>query len=279
MPHATASSVATSTCSAVADRQLKEAPAHLAEEHGIAGRQETVRAFAVSGVLDALALERLRCLAGGLLRREHERHPTSEHALQDRADERVVRAAQDHRVHVRLLQMRRVLAHRVGDLLAERLVALDQRDEPGTRDRHDLGACIERVHEVRVAPACDGGLGREEPYPPVARREHRCVRLGREHADDRDGDLPLEVGQRRGGGGVARGDDQLHALPLEVPRDLGREAPDLVERPRAVRKPGAVTEVDEVLVWKRDEALVQDGQSAHARVEDADGAAIHARGV
>jgi hypothetical protein len=32
-------------------------------------------------------------------------------------------------------------------------------------------------------------------------------------------------------------------------------------------------------VRERDEALVQDGETAHARVEDADGACIHARGV
>ena len=59
--------------------------------------------------------------------------------------------------------------------------------------------------------------------------------------------------------------------------DLGGEAADLVERPRPVRKPRPVPEIDEVLVRERDEALVQDGQPAHARVEDADGSRIHPR--
>jgi hypothetical protein len=32
-------------------------------------------------------------------------------------------------------------------------------------------------------------------------------------------------------------------------------------------------------VRERDEALVQDGQTTHARIEDTDGAGIHERGV
>ena len=143
----------------------------------------------------------------------------------------------------------------------------------------DLGARVERADELRVAAARDRRLGREEPDPPVARREHRGVRLGREDADHGHVEPPLEVGQRGGGRGVARGDDQLHALLLEVAGDLAGEAADLVERPRAVREPRAVAEVHEVLVRKRDEALVQDGEAAHARVEDADRARIHRAGV
>ena len=105
------------------------------------------------------------------------------------------------------------------------------------------------------------------------------MRLRSENADDRYRELALEVGKRRGGRRVAGGNDQLDALVLEVAGDLARKATDLVERPWPIRKPRTVTEVDEVLVRESDEALVQDGQSAHARVEDADGARIHARGV
>ena len=53
--------------------------------------------------------------------------------------------------------------------------------------------------------------------------------------------------------------------------DLAREAAHLVQRPRPVRKPRVVAEVDEILVRHRHEALVQDGKPAHARVEHADG--------
>jgi hypothetical protein len=105
------------------------------------------------------------------------------------------------------------------------------------------------------------------------------MRLGREDADDRDGQPALEIGERRGRRRVAGGDDQLHALVLEVGRDLGREPSDLVQRTRPVRESRAVPEVDEVLVRKGDEALVEDGEPAHPRVEHADRALVHARGV
>jgi acyl-CoA synthetase (NDP forming) len=103
------------------------------------------------------------------------------------------------------------------------------------------------------------------------------VRLGSEHADHRYCELPLEVGQGGGRRRVAGRDDELDPLALEVAGDLSREAADLVERPRAVGQPGAVAQVDEVLVRKGDEALVEDGQPAHAGVEDADRALVHPR--
>ena len=53
--------------------------------------------------------------------------------------------------------------------------------------------------------------------------------------------------------------------------DLARELAHLGERPRPVGQPRMVAEVDEVLVRHRDEALVEDGQAADARVEHADG--------
>ena len=66
---------------------------------------------------------------------------------------------------------------------------------------------------------------------------------------------------------------------LEVARDLARKATDLVERARAVRQARAVAEVHEVLVRESDEALVQDGQAAHARVEHADRPRVHRAGL
>ena len=86
-------------------------------------------------------------------------------------------------------------------------------------------------------------------------------------------------GQRGSRRRVARRDDQLDPLTLEVARDLAREAPEDVEWTRAVGKARTVSEVDEVLVRERDEALVEDGEAAHARVEDADRPWIHEAGV
>ena len=64
---------------------------------------------------------------------------------------------------------------------------------------------------------------------------------------------------------------------FEVGADLVREPGDLRERPRPVRQARAVAQVDEVLVRHRHETLVQDGQAAHARVEDADRTRVHRR--
>ena len=136
---------------------------------------------------------------------------------------------------------------------------------------------VERADELRVAAAGDGRLGGEEADPAVARREDGGMRLRGEDADHGHGELKLEIRERRGRGRVAGGDDELDAAALEVARDLGGEPTDLLEGTGPVREAGAVAEVDEILVRERDEALVQDGQPAHARVEDADRARIHPR--
>src|SRR5205807_1203003 len=109
----------------VPERQLQEALAQLAEERRLARRQEAVGALAALAVLDSLARERLGHLTGGLLRREDEGHAAAEDALEDRPDQRVVRAAEDHRVDPRLLHGRRVLADGLPGLGGERVVALD----------------------------------------------------------------------------------------------------------------------------------------------------------
>ena len=164
-----------------------------------------------------------------------------------------------------------VLPHRVGGLGAERLLALDQRHEARAGDREEPHARIERADELVVASGLDGGLRGQQPDAPVAGRLDGGVGLGCDHADDRHREALLQLRQSGRGRGVAGRDDQLHALRLEEAGDLAGEAADLVERPRAVGEPRVVAEVDEVLVRHRHEALVEDGEAAHARVEDADG--------
>ena len=139
-------------------------------------------------------------------------------------------------------------------------------------------AGVERAYELDVSPARDRRLRREETDPAVSRGEDGGMRLGREDADDGNRELALKIGERGCGRRVAGRDDELHALLLEIAGDLGREAPDLVQRARPVRQPRTVAEVDEVLVREGDQALVQDGEPAHAGVEHADGAGVHARG-
>ena len=138
VPHAaTLSSSATADVLDLGDRELQEAAAHRPERVRVAGGQEAVGALALGVVLDPLAGERLRHLARGLVGGEDERHVAAEDALQDRPDQRVVRAAEDDRVDAGLLQRLGGLAHCGDGRLAERIVALDQRHELRAGDGDD----------------------------------------------------------------------------------------------------------------------------------------------
>ena len=101
------------------------------------------------------------------------------------------------------------------------------------------------------------------------------MRLGLDHADDRDGEGFLKLGQRRGGRRVAGDEHELDPLALEIAADLERVRANLVERSRPVRQPRMVAEVDEVLVRHRHEAFVQHRQPAGARVEHPDRPLVH----
>ena len=161
--------------------------------------------------------------------------------------------------------------------LAERVVALDQRHELRARDGHDRDAGVERPDQRLVAAARHRRLGREQADAPVAGRAHGRVGLRLDDAEHRDRQRPLQIGQRRRGGRVAGGDDELDALALEVAGDLAGEAADLLERSRPVRQARPVAEVDEVLVRHRDQALVEDGEPTGTGVEHADRADVHGR--
>src|SRR6266568_911444 len=71
------------------DRQLQEAQAQVAKGRCVTGGQEAVVAVARAVVLDSLARKRLRDFACGFLRREDERDLPTEHALEDRSDQRI----------------------------------------------------------------------------------------------------------------------------------------------------------------------------------------------
>ncbi len=131
------------------------------------------------------------------------------------------------------------------------------------------------MDELRIAAGLDGGLRGEEADSPVPRRLDGGVGLGRGDADHGHGEPLLELGKRRGGGRVAGRNDELDPLRLEKAADLEGEPAQLLERTRAVRKPRMIAQVNEILVGQGDEALVQNGQPAHTRIEDADRPRIH----
>ncbi len=92
----------------------------------------------------------------------------------------------------------------------------------------------------------------------------------RDHGNDAL-ELVAERRQRRRGRRVAGDDEQLGA-PVE--QDAGELAGELGELRRgavAVGEARGVAEVEEVLVGKRHEALVQNGEPADAGVENGDG--------
>jgi fermentation-respiration switch protein FrsA (DUF1100 family) len=259
----------------VPERQLKKPLAEPAEEIGRAGREEPRHTLATEVVLDPLPRECLGDLPGGLLRREDERDSATEDPLEDRTDERIVRAPENDRVNPGLLQRGGVRANGLGGLGAERRLALDQRHESRAGHGHEGDARVERVHQLGVAAGGHGRLGREQPDPAVARRLYGRMGLGRDHADHRKRHLLLQLPERGRGGGVAGDEDQLDILGFEECRDLARKAANLRQRTRAVRQAGVIAEVEEVLVRHRHEALVEDGKTAHTRVEDADRPPVH----
>ena len=163
----------------LADRQLEEAAALRAERAGVAGRQESVAAFACRVVLESLAGERHGDFTCGFLRGEDERDVAAEHAVEDGSDQRVVRAPEDHGVDAGLLQRRRILAHRLLELL-ERRVVLDQRHEARAGDLHRARcrrrarARARRSARRRRSPAWradrrGGSASRAPPQPPQVR--------------------------------------------------------------------------------------------------------------
>ncbi len=254
---------------------MEEPAAHRTERLRITGRLEDTDALAIGIVSDLLSGERFRDLARRLVRREHERHAAPEDALEERSQDRIVGAPEDHRVHPGRLEGRRDLAHRLDRLVAEGIMSFDQRDEPRTRDGGHHDACIDPADELVVPPARHSRLGREQPDTPVPRCERSRVRLWSEDADDGDRKRALQVGERGRGCGVARNDDELDPTRLEKPAELEREPTDLIERARTVRETRVVAQIHDVLVRQRDEHLVEDGETAHPRVEHPDRPTVH----
>ena len=181
----------------------------------------------------------------------------AEDALKERAHERIVRAAEDHGVHVSAVKRRAVGADGVDDGLGEGKAALDDRREVGRRDLGDGQLAVLARERAQVGAAFDGRERREDAHAPRVGDRGGDLGLGLDHGDDLHARSAarlargVEPGAR---GGVAGDHDQLRAAleqEARVPLDAFRE---VVQAARAVGEAGVVAEVEVVLLGQRDEA-------------------------
>src|SRR5882757_7714741 len=88
----------------IAERHLQEAGAELAERLGIPRAEEAILPLFPAGSRQPGLVEHPLRRPGDRMTRGDQPDVPPEHALQHRSDERVVRAAEDHRVDLRPLQ-------------------------------------------------------------------------------------------------------------------------------------------------------------------------------
>ena len=185
-----------------------------------------------------------------------------------------MRAAEDHGVDACGLQRRRVLAHG----------ALPSPRRTGRRPRSAARGAGRRPGGRRCRRRARGRARRSGPPSTVAAVASRPTRRLRVACTAACASGVITPTTGTASSSCSRGSAAevaaLHATTMSftsccsrIGADLAREAADLLERPRPVRQARVVAEVDEVLVRHRHEALVEDGQAADARVEDAYGVA------
>ena len=249
------------------------------ERRRLARAEEAVGALAAGRAVEPARAERVLDLARQRGARRDYRRLRTEHPLDDRPHERIVRAAEDHRVDAGLAQRGAVAAHLLDERLVDRRL-LDSHREVATRHRDDLDERVDRGDRVGVCAGRDRGRRAEHADLAAPRRRDRLDR-GRlhdaEHLDaERRLHQPLaQGGQRRGRRRVAGDDQQLDPPRDQRLGDLERELLQLLGRAGAVGQPRRVREVQVVLVREPDEQLVQHGQPADAGVEDPDRPAAH----
>ena len=200
----------------------------------------------------------------------------AEHPLQQRRDQRIVRAAEDHRVDLRVAQRARVVPHGV-DICSSNG---DPRSISGTSPGQATPTTVTNGSAAAIAclvgAAAHGRLRRHVADAAVAGRgdgPHRAGLHDAEHVHaQRRLHQPLPQRRQRGRRGAVAGDhEQLDPPRQELLGDLERERLDLPPRARAVRHPRGVGEVDEVLVRQLHEQLVQHREPTDPGIEHADG--------
>ena len=147
---------------------------------------------------------------------------------------------------------------------------LDEVDE--ARARLDVQVEVGRGGErVVVRHRAGRGAGADDADLPVAGGGGGAAGGREDHLDDGYVVALAGVAQHRGAGGVARDDECLDALLVEVVEALEGVLAHLADRLLAVGLAGGVAEVDHRLVRELVDHRARDGQAAEPGVEDADG--------
>ena len=159
---------ATSTCSTLPIGSWRKRVPSAAELLRVAGGEEAVVAAAVLVVLEAGVAQPRLDLGGDRLAGADDRHPAAQLALEHRAHQRVVGAAEDHGVDLGALE-RAAGALDAGERAVVDLAALlDQRRELGGGDGVQLGLRGLRGERRGVGAAVDRGGGGDQADPAVA---------------------------------------------------------------------------------------------------------------
>src|SRR5664279_1618047 len=239
--------------------------------------------------LEAVDGEQLGERPGRRGRAVDDRDALAHRRLDDRPEERVVRAPQQERVNSRRRRQRldelAVLvppaeqrAQRLGDRgnggVAGKHAGLHERHEGRRRVLVDLDGRVLLLDRVEVRVRADRGGRGDHAHPARPRGERRGLGPGPD--DPQRGDVvPAPVLAERDGGGRVAGDDQRLDVPVdEAIEALDRIAAHLGVGPRPVRGPGVVAEVGQALLGRPSQDLAEDGQAAHAGVEDTDRARV-----
>ena len=184
-------------------------------------------------------------------------------------------AAEQQRVDLGVAHRREQPLGEHGHLVARRLAALDELDEPRTRRARQLDRRVGRGDRSLVGARSDRADGADHADAPVAGRADQRAHAGLDHADHRHRQLRGQVVERRRRRGVARDDDGLHVELLdEGGADLEGELLHLGLRPWPVRVAAGVADVHEVLVGQQVDDGPGDGEAAEAAVEHPDRAVV-----
>ena len=192
------------------------------------------------------------------------------------AQERIVRAAEeqcvDHGSHDAALREERldVFTHGRFGIRSPGLAGLHERDElrAGLLGHVDERIKIAQRAQVRARSHREGG--REDPDGAPRGRGQRGRGARPHHADHRHARFVAHGLERDGCCGVAGDDDELAITSREPSHRLACELQDLPRLARAVRHARLVAEVDRRLLGQLTAKLSENGETADARVEQAD---------
>src|SRR5207249_1045955 len=119
------------------DLWAEEAGSQRLKERGVAARYETILGRAVLSSKGATFEKEGVRIARGFVGARYEHHVVPHHEVDDARQEWIVRATEDERVDVLLLQWRKVVMGDFRDLVARRFAALHELDEARARCRRE----------------------------------------------------------------------------------------------------------------------------------------------